>query len=146
MTSKNLFFTVSLLIMASSAHAVVVDNMLDVVRWQYENPVKVSAKHRLSDRAAAPIKEYTRANGPVFIKTAFAEKLDSRCATIAVTYFIENTLTISGKRVPYTQTVPVPYCRDGGFYKGLMKRPETTGHFAEDESRAAVHDVLGGKK
>lgn len=42
---------------------------------------------------------YTRANGPVFIKTAFAEKLDDRCATIAVTYFIENTLTRSGKRV-----------------------------------------------
>lgn len=132
--------------MASAAHAVVVDNPLDVVRWQYENPVKVSAKHRLSDRAAAPIKEYARANGPVFIKTAFAEKLDDRCATIAVTYFIENTLTRSGKRVPYTQTVPVPFCRDGGLYKGLMKRPETTGHYAEGESRSAAQDVMGGRK
>ncbi len=145
MTSKTLL-AVGFLAISQAANALVIDSTLDVVRWQYENPKKVSAKHRLSDKAAAPIMEYTRSQGPVFIKTAFGERLDAKCAAIAVTYIVENTLTTSGKRVQYTQTVPVPFCADGGIYKGFMKRPDTTGRYAEDEAEASVNEVLGGKK
>lgn len=145
MTSKVLFAS-AMMAFSFSAHALVLDSTLDVVRWQYENPKKVSAKHRLSDKAAAPIMDYTRAQGPVFIKTAYGERLDARCASISVTYIIENTLTTAGKRVQYTQTVPVPFCSDGGVYKGFMKRPDTTGRYAEDEAEASVNEVLGGKK
>lgn len=141
-----LLIVTALILIDRPAHALAIEDQTDIMRWQYENPGKKSAKHRLSDRLAAPLLEYTHAQGPVYIKTAFGKRLDGRCATIHVSYDIEKTLRRDGQRVTYSQVVPVPFCKDGAPYSGHLSRPDTAGFYAEQEAASASSQILKEKK
>lgn len=99
--------------LAANAHAVVITNMSDLLIWQSANESKPSAKHDLSADLSKPILQYTRAKGPIKVSTRYAKKIDEKCAVIAVTYDIANTLTTTGKYLSYTQTALAFGCVDG---------------------------------
>lgn len=149
MTNKKtitLALAVALLATTVPAQALVIDDQTDIVRWQYENPGKRSAKHRLADAVARPLLEYTHAEGPIHIQTTFGRRLDDRCAVVEVTYHIQGTLRRDGQRVTYSQVVPVPFCKDGGAYAGHLARPDTSGFYAEQEAADAAGKILKGSK
>lgn len=97
----------------SSAYAVTVEDLNDMLIWQVNNPTKPSAAHLLGGIPAKKMLEFTHALGPIHIKTSYLKKIDTKCAVIAVTYIIERTLTKNGERVTYAQTVPNITCKDG---------------------------------
>jgi len=113
MTKANLL--IAMLFLSISTHAAErkTDDIIPTLIPLISGDKEIIKPVRLIGDSATNITNFSQSLGPVYYTAKFVTKLADGCALLAVKMDVHNTLTTTGKRVTYTQMLPMPLCRDG---------------------------------
>ena len=113
MTKPSLLIAILFLSVATNAAERKTDDIIPTLIPLISGDKEIVKPVRLVGDSATGIMNFSQSLGPVYYTAKFVTKLAEGCSLLAVKMDVHNTLTTTGKRVTYTQVLPMPLCRDG---------------------------------